>query len=585
MGIGRRASERPIARVIAEFARVHPSAFFVQVGAHDGTALDPLRREILRRAWRGILVEPVPYVFARLEANYDDNERLVFENVAIADHDGSRELYHLPPEPAGSPLWEWYDALGSFRREVVASHRWLIPDIDERIVTTDVPCLTFDTLCRKHAVERVDVVQIDTEGYDLEILELIDFERYRPRLVMYEHLHLDSADQERARELLRSRDYELVGDGMDVLAVHRSALESHRRLRRAWRRAEAASNAGPTFGSRARRRARSALERLLRRRGYGLVRLDGDGWEQVLADQSVPLPAGAAEELTPDNPRLVELRDAYERLDWPVCSHSRWSRHNFEGWLDLKWFRGDTTYVWQYREAPRVSRLKFFVFLRYVVEHDRLDLLGRVGEDGAFGCFTYDFPGYPRCSRDLLDSVCELDFLDRHLDITSREGLRVLDVGAGYGRLAHRAVQTLDKLGDYCCVDAVPESTFLSEYYTDFRGVSPPVRVVPLPEVPALPAGGFDLAVNVHSFSECPRAAIAWWMHELARLEVPTLFVVPNEASGFLSLETDGSRLDYLSVIEDAGYRLKVDEPMFLDDSVRDLVDVHDRHYLFERVG
>ena len=31
--------------------------------------------------------------------------------------------------------------------------------------------------------------------------------------------------------------------------------------------------------------------------------------------------------------------------------------------------------------------------------------------------------------------------------------------------------------------------------------------------------------------------------------------------------------------------RLKVDEPMFLDDSVRELVDVHDRHYLFERVG
>jgi FkbM family methyltransferase len=572
--------------MIADFGRAHPSAFFVQVGAHDGTALDPLRAQIVKHQWRGILVEPVPFVFARLQENYAGHSGLIFENVAIADRDDTREFHHLRPEPPGSPVWEWYDALGSFRRDVVLSHRSFIPDIEERIISTDVPCLTFDTLCRKHGVERVDVVQIDTEGYDLEVLELIDFDRVRPQLVMYEHLHLDAADKDRARELLQSHAYELVADGMDVLAVHRSALE-HRRLRRTWRKVRAASDTRSTLRGRARRRARSILESRLRRRGYGLVRLGGEDseWERMLADRSVPPPEGATEVLRPDSSRLLELREMYEQLDWPVCTHSRWQRHNLEDWLDLTWFRGDTSYVWHYREAPRVSKLKFFVFLRYVVERDRLGLVDTLGEDGAFGCFTYDFPGYPRCSRDLLDSVSELDFLDRHLGITSREGLRVIDVGAGYGRLAHRAAQALDRLGDYCCVDAVPESTLLSEYYTGFRGVSPPVRVVPLPEVPALPAGGFDLAVNVHSFSECPRAAIAWWMDELARLEVPTLFVVPNEASGFLSLETDGSRLDYLGAIEEAGYRLKVDEPMFLDDGVRELVDVHDRYYLFERVG
>jgi hypothetical protein len=216
------------------------------------------------------------------------------------------------------------------------------------------------------------------------------------------------------------------------------------------------------------------------------------------------------------------------------------------------------------------------------MDHDGLQLFSRLEEDGAFGCFTYEFPGYPKCSRDLLDSVSELNFLEQHLSPSARARLRIIDVGAGYGRLAYRAASALDNLRDYCCVDAVAESTFLCDYYVRFRDVVPPVRVVPLHEVQSMRAGGFDAAVNVHSFSECSLGAIEWWMSQLVRLRVPSLFIVPNEPSGFLSLEVDGSRLDYLPVIEESGYRMKVDEPRFRDASVSELLNVHDRYYLFE---
>jgi SAM-dependent methyltransferase len=216
------------------------------------------------------------------------------------------------------------------------------------------------------------------------------------------------------------------------------------------------------------------------------------------------------------------------------------------------------------------------------MDRDHRGLVASLGEDGAFGCWTYDFPGYPRCSRDLLDSVNELLFLDRTLSLFDQKGLRVLDIGAGYGRLAHRAAQALPGLADWCCVDAVPESTFLSEFYLAFRGVAPPTRVVALDEVPALEPGSFDLAVNVHSFSECTRAAIAWWMAELERLRVPRLFLVPNEPSGFLSTEPDGRRLDYLPVLESHGYHLSTEELVFNDPAVRALMDIHDRFCIFE---
>lgn len=337
--------------------------------------------------------------------------------------------------------------------------------------------------------------------------------------------------------------------------------------------------------ARLRRSAHAATDRLLARRGYGLVPLAQlpDRYTHDLHDSTVPLPTGAADALRPDSPRLTELRDTYRRLDWTVAGDTRWRGEALNRWLDLRHFRGDNAYVWHYRETLQVSRLKYFVFLRYVQERDDQSLVEALGEDGLFGCWTHHFPGYPPCSRDLLDSVNELSFLDRQLGVFDRRDLRVVDIGAGYGRLAHRATQALPHLADYCCVDAVPESTFLCEYYTRFRGATPPVRVTSLPDVPGLADGSFDLAINIHSFSECALASIEWWTQQLARLAVPHLFLVPNEPEGFLSTEADGSRHDYLPSIEVAGYRLIAQEPVFEDIAVRELLGVGDRFCLFER--
>lgn len=300
-------------------------------------------------------------------------------------------------------------------------------------------------------------------------------------------------------------------------------------------------------------------------------------------DDSVPLPPGAESELRDDNPRLGELRDAYAALDLPVTRPSRWAPHRIEAFLDLRHFRGDTLITWHYRESRRVTELKYFVHGSYVRSRDGLGLLGRLGEDGAYGCWTFDFEGHGRYSRDLLGSVNELNFLERAAGLVTRPGLRVLDVGAGYGRLAHRMAQAAPDLADYCCVDAIPESTFLCEHYLRFRGVCPPARVVPLHEIPAsLSPGSFDLAVNVHSFAEMPLAAVEWWVGELRRLEVPRLLIVPNDPEGLLALEPDGEKTDFAPALAAAGYELRVREPVLADPAVADLLGVRDHFHLFE---
>jgi putative sugar O-methyltransferase len=301
-------------------------------------------------------------------------------------------------------------------------------------------------------------------------------------------------------------------------------------------------------------------------------------------DAATPLPDDAEELRSPEHPRLQELRDAYSALDLPPLQGSRWTRDAVDGFLDRRYFRGDSLITWHYRELRRATALKYFVYASYVAARDEWGLLERCREDGAFGCWTFSYPGHPCYSRDLLESVNEITFLERQLALRARRGFRVLDIGAGYGRLAHRMCEAYDNLEDYCCVDAVPESSFVCEYYLRHRGCVPPARSVALHQLEGqLVRGSFDLAVNIHSFPECTYDAVAWWVELVASLEVPAFLIVPNEPAELLTLEPDGTRRDFLPLLERAGYRLACVEPVIEDPAVRELVRVHDRFHLFTR--
>ncbi|WP_328475553.1 putative sugar O-methyltransferase [Actinoplanes sp. NBC_00393] len=303
-------------------------------------------------------------------------------------------------------------------------------------------------------------------------------------------------------------------------------------------------------------------------------------------DDSRPLPAGLAEVLDDRNPGLVELRERYRRLDSPFQPGSFWRRSRRLRDLDLGYFRGDNAYVWQLRQLGDQARLKFFLFARYISALDTHKLLERTGEDGAFGCWTFDFHNLPTSSRDLLDSINEIYFLDRHWDLLSRVDFTVVDIGAGYGRLAHRMVEAVPGLKRYLCADAIPESTFLSEHYLRYRKVDHKTAVLRLDEVTdRLGAERPDLAVNIHSFSEMPIAAIEAWVALLARSGVPALMIVPNEGDKLLSLEDDYLRFDYTPVLERHGYVEAAREPTIADPDVRELAGIGDWFMLFRRAA
>ena len=204
-------------KLLAAFAEVSPEAFFIEVGANDGWQGDHLRPLILTTRWRGIMVEPQPDAFRRLRQNYEANERVILENVAISARDGRLPFYEVAPPPGESPLelFGSYDLLGSLSREALLGHDW-IAGVEQRIVRTEVDCMRLDSLCRKHGVERVDLLIVDTEGYDYEILKQLEQSPLRPRVIGYEHALLVEREREECKRMLRDLGYELLEESFDT---------------------------------------------------------------------------------------------------------------------------------------------------------------------------------------------------------------------------------------------------------------------------------------------------------------------------------------------------------------------------------
>jgi hypothetical protein len=330
-------------------------------------------------------------------------------------------------------------------------------------------------------------------------------------------------------------------------------------------------------------RAGSYLNSFLKR--YGLELIDSEvvyDWQRLSGplagppqSESAVLPVDAASYLRADNPRLVELRERYKTFDSRVTTPIVWT-DDYVRPQDILTFRGDNAYVWQ-RRGQNMHETAYALTEFYIRSIDALGLLDKLSEDELFGVFTFVFDTKV-VSRDLLDSILEMYFLERHLGLFSREKFNVLDIGAGYGRLAHRMTTAMPGLNAYLCTDGIAVSTFISEYYLSFRGLSGRARAVPLDEVEnAIEAQPVDLAINVHSFSECTLVTIDWWLALLERRGVRYLMVVPN--SGEL-LSRDGK--DFGMIIESHGYRLMAKDPKFGDPIVQNYAINPTYHYLFE---
>jgi FkbM family methyltransferase len=202
---------------------VGPELFFVQIGAFDGQTNDPIHELVERHGWRGVLAEPQRRYFEALERTYAGNHRVTLRNVALARESGVRPFYRVREDPGAPP---WVPQLASFDRDTILAHEFAYPRLRQLIVEDEVQTLSLEDLLADTDVARVDVFQIDAEGYDAEIVKMIDLARWRPAIVHFEHDHLSPADHESAMRYLADAGYGLYVKRFDTLAYRRRPADS-----------------------------------------------------------------------------------------------------------------------------------------------------------------------------------------------------------------------------------------------------------------------------------------------------------------------------------------------------------------------
>jgi len=185
---------------------------FIQIGAYDGVVADDLRQVIETGNARGILIEPQAVPFACLEERFRGNPDITLVNAAIDRETGTRTFYSTRGNSS---------TVASFNRKHVLSH-----GVDRKdVIEYEVNCLTIEDVLQQANLERLDLLQIDAEGYDYEIIKSIDFDRLSPAIVRFEIFHLSQRDSDECLRMLAGHGYRFIFEGRDVLAV----LESSRK--------------------------------------------------------------------------------------------------------------------------------------------------------------------------------------------------------------------------------------------------------------------------------------------------------------------------------------------------------------------
>jgi FkbM family methyltransferase len=200
--VGSRQLTADLEMVVADHrSRTSDALFFVQVGAFDGVTGDPLRQLIeADKQMAGIMIEPRTEPFLRLSGIYAHRKNIRLVNAAVAECQGHQTLYQASPSLTGS----WVNQIASFDRDVLLKHRHEVPGLENAVMATRVPTVIFDLLLEN--VLHVDILQVDTEGYDAEILRMFDIQRRHPAIINFEHKHL-------SRSVYHKTLAALVGEG------------------------------------------------------------------------------------------------------------------------------------------------------------------------------------------------------------------------------------------------------------------------------------------------------------------------------------------------------------------------------------
>ncbi len=212
-------------KVLHVLARSETELRFLQVGGMDGKRFDPVYAFVKHYRWSGVILEPLPDLFAALTANYADAPQVTLLNAALMAADGTQERTRGSRDAArAGDVPDWAEGLGSFHPQRNAlGGVGVDADLHARLlrhsVHEAVQCLTLRSVAARCGLTRIDLLQVDAEGCELDVLRQVFGDGYAPRVVQLEHWALPDGERDAVDGLLRDAGYRVQASEADLLAI------------------------------------------------------------------------------------------------------------------------------------------------------------------------------------------------------------------------------------------------------------------------------------------------------------------------------------------------------------------------------
>ena len=198
----------------------------IQIGANDGKSDDFLRTSI-NTDTNVLLVEPIKSAFEQLEKNYSGYKNVKFVNKAIDIKSGKREIFSVNPKyhdfyekKYQSKDVSWLTVLASFDKNHLEYHGIK----SGHIQSIEIDCINFKELIDQYNFDSLDLLVVDTEGYDeILITNFIQNTNIRP-LIIFEWIHIQKNKAEDLIELLELNNYKFLKLNKDLICIQKNLL-------------------------------------------------------------------------------------------------------------------------------------------------------------------------------------------------------------------------------------------------------------------------------------------------------------------------------------------------------------------------
>jgi FkbM family methyltransferase len=191
---------------------------FIQIGANDGVSFDDFFWLVTHFNGCGLAIEPMTEAFERLTHNYRPYPGVKPVRLALHPTLSGVTLFRVAATKMDSvPPW----AYGSASMDPTWLPRQGVKD--EVLEQENCPAASLMSIVDDYQINDLNVLQIDVEGFDLEVIKMIDFDKLHPDIIRFElpqgHNQEDSKVATAVIEKLRKNKYRVVVEGMDAIAI------------------------------------------------------------------------------------------------------------------------------------------------------------------------------------------------------------------------------------------------------------------------------------------------------------------------------------------------------------------------------